>query len=59
MICFRDMAFCSAPCSNHACPRKLTERLMLQAREWWGGPDAPIAWADMSEGCPDLIPVEN
>ena len=46
MICFRGMTFCPfhEDCANaENCPYPLTEEAERQAREWWGGDDAPIS----------------
>jgi len=54
VICFRDMAFCSAAerCATPNCSRRLTAELQEEARRWWGteadGESAPIAFADFS-----------
>lgn len=57
MICFRDMSFCSAECGNASCRRNFTDEQAKAAREWWGGPDAPVAFSDFSDGCEDFIPA--
>ena len=36
--------------NRNECIRKYTIDVR-EAKEWWGGDDAPIAIADMSEGC--------
>jgi hypothetical protein len=59
MLCYRDMQFCSAPCLNTACRRQLTDEVRKAAAEWWGEPEAPIAFGDMHEGCPDYIKPEG
>ena len=53
MIHYKDMTFCSARCKTKSCPRNFTEQDRENAREWWGNYNAPIAWADFSEGCDD------
>lgn len=55
MICFKDMTFCSAECANHQCPRNFTPDQKVQARNWWGGDDVPVAFADFKTGCEDFI----
>ena len=54
MMCFRDMTFCVATCSNTTCPRMLTERVQQDASVWWEGEGAPIAVSDFSETCEDF-----
>ena len=51
MICFKDKTFCSAPCKNHHCHRNWTDELHHAAVKWWGGDDAPVAFADYSKTC--------
>jgi hypothetical protein len=36
MISFRDRTFCNAKCSTE-CPIKLTETVLKEAKDWWGG----------------------
>lgn len=59
MICFRDMAFCSAPCLTVECRRNFTAETREAARKWWGSDDAPVAFSDFSEVCPDYQPKEE
>lgn len=51
MICFRDMAFCSARCANTDCRRNFTDELRKAAREWWGSEGAPVCFSDFRTGC--------
>lgn len=58
MICYRDMTFCSAypsTCTTRDCHRAFTSEDKQMADKWWEGMkgEAPIAFADLSEGCPD------
>lgn len=55
MICFRDMTFCGSDCTNTACYRHFGEDDRQAARKWWShDPDrAPIAFGDLSKGCPE------
>lgn len=48
MMNYRDMTFCTgAGCSKfNMCPRALTERVLMEATKWWGGPNAPVARFD-------------
>lgn len=55
MICFKDMTFCSWPCANMDCPRQFTEADNQAAIKWWGSDEAPVAFADFHETCPDYI----
>ena len=59
MICYKDMAFCSAECSNMECYRKFNDEQRLAVELWWSGRsgDPPIAWADFSKLCPDFTPT--
>ena len=59
MICYRDMTFCEAKCRNLSCKRKFTDKDSAKAREWWGSEGAPVAFADLSNGCRDYTPVED
>ena len=46
MICFRDMTFCDywRDCKNAPdCHRPLTDKVLADARVWWGKDGAPIA----------------
>lgn len=50
MICYRDTTFCA---NEHCtCPphRRLTDEVRAAARRWWGGDNAPIAYADLCGG---------
>lgn len=56
MICFRDMAFCTASvgkkrplCSNYTCPRQFTEQQRQAAFRWKKVP--PIAFGPFWHGC--------
>ena len=53
MLCYRDMTFCihGNGCTCHP-NRRLTDEVRNQARDWWGGDDAPIAMSDLCEGKP-------
>lgn len=55
MMRYRDMTFCSAPCANATCDRRLTDDVRDAARRWWGKDGAPIAVQDMREGCADYV----
>lgn len=61
MICFRDMTFCgdTAKCKNEACPRRLTDQVWIDAREWWGGDHAPVSVAPFSSTCTQFQPIEE
>lgn len=55
MLCYRS--FCSAyptRCSNDECDRAFTASEAARAAKWWGGEGAPVAYMDMSTGCPDF-----
>lgn len=62
MLCFRDMTFCSASlddCSNTTCKRHFGEDDKKAAAEWWGTPDAPVAFSCLKPGCKDYRPCET
>ena len=56
MICYRDMTFCDSDCTNRACRRHFGPDDGAAAIRWWGGEDAPVAWADFTGDCPDYVP---
>lgn len=56
MLCFRDVTYCSAACQTVDCHRNFTPEMKAAAERWWGGPGAPIAFANYSEGCDDYDP---
>jgi hypothetical protein len=46
---YKDMTFCKAwkECKKgNKCERAYTEKLIVDATIWWGGPNAPIAVTD-------------
>lgn len=46
MMCYRDRTFCPfhLTCAQgNTCDRALTEQVVADAIEWWGGKKAPIA----------------
>lgn len=62
MLCYRDRAFCSAyprRCSNDTCDRAFTAAESARAAKWWHGDGAPVAYMDMSPGCPDFIAAQS
>jgi hypothetical protein len=59
MMNFRDMTFCAADCLTLDCPRQFDERQKAAAQRWWGGPGAPVAFANMSNGCDDYLPTSG
>ena len=59
MVCYKDMTFCNADCSNDDCYRQLTEKVRKDAEKWWGSDDAPIAVSDFSSRCKEFIPLES
>jgi hypothetical protein len=46
MICYRDMTFCS---HGNGC-KCLTEKVIEEAKLWWGKEGAPISYADLCKG---------
>lgn len=57
---YRDRSYCSAfgvTCSTAECNRAVTPTVLASARKWWGSDDAPIAYTDLSAGCPSQRPV--
>lgn len=55
MIGYRDMTFCVGPCATTDCPRQFTPEDQERADRWWGGPGAPVAFADFRGNCPRYI----
>lgn len=54
MVGYRGMTFCDfyVDCSRgHECERALTEEVKFKATQWWGGPNAPIAFFINRPGC--------
>lgn len=45
MMCFKDITFCASPDCKGECGRQWTPELAKQAESWWGGPNAPVAFA--------------
>lgn len=58
MISYRDRTYCAfAECSKFClCDRALTEKVMDDARQWWGSEDAPIA---QFMGEPECLEVDR
>ena len=59
MICYKDQTFCSSDCVNKNCFRYFGEEERKGAKAWWGGDDAPVAFADFSLNCPDYKPPHD
>ena len=59
MICFRDQSYCAAGdrCQTTPCGRRFTAEDQAAAERWWGGPDAPVAFADYHATCEDYSPA--
>ena len=55
-LCYKDMTFCYSDCTNTACSRHFGPEVEKKAIEWWGSEDAPIAFSDFSDTCPDYQP---
>lgn len=53
MICYRDRAWCSAPCANHECNRCVTPEVEAEVKKW----DLPLALMDMR--CTNFIQRED
>lgn len=54
MICYRDRTYCSAyreTCTNDQCNRAVTYAVERDAKRL----GLPIAFSDLSEGCPSQI----
>lgn len=60
-LCYKDRQFCSAPCATTECSRNLNDAVLADAKRWWGNlpGEAPIAMADMSQGCENFQSVER
>lgn len=61
MLVYRDRLFCSAPCRNTRCDRRLTPEIIADATAWTEsfrpkGSGALIDQADLSEGCDAYVP---
>ena len=54
---YRDMTFCGSDCIDTGCPRHFGEDDRKAAKNWWGGPDVPVAYSDFSGGCPEYKPA--
>lgn len=55
MICYLDKTFCVSLNCENKCGRKLTDKVIKSAIQWWGSDDAPIAMScfcggDLQEG---------
>ena len=62
MISYLGRTFCSAygkTCCNQECSRALTEQHQKAAEKWWGKPDYPVCYADLSANCNELWPLED
>ncbi len=57
MICYKDMTFCDAPCSNEDCFRRLNQDIVDAAHRWWANisDTVPICIQDFSGHCADFI----
>lgn len=57
MLSYRDTTFCedSKICKNATnCHRNFTASDAIAAVKWWGGCDAPIAFASFKDYCKDF-----
>jgi len=59
MICYLDMTFCSEPCGNESCNRRLTPKIEADAERWWKKPNPPIALANFRDGCGKYMPPKD
>jgi len=59
MMCFKDMSFCGSDCTYETCRRHFGEAEKRAAERWWGGPDAPVAFTDLRDGCPNYTTQEK
>ena len=63
MIHYRDMTFCIAygdTCDNAHCQRAVTDKVASDAKAWAersGLDTVPMSIADLSKGCPDIVPA--
>lgn len=56
MICFKDRTFCSSDCVQSRCFRFFGEVQRQEAEDWaasFGWEEAPIAFSDWTNSCPD------
>lgn len=51
MMCFNDMTYCGSDCTNQQCSRHFGPDDEAEAKRWWGGDNAPVAFSDFSNGC--------
>lgn len=63
MIHYRDMTFCIAygdTCANAHCQSAVTNKVAADAKAWAersGLDTVPMSIADLSKGCPDIVPA--
>ena len=48
---FRDTTFCASDCTNQECDRFYGDKERAAADKWWGGPGAPVAYANFKPDC--------
>lgn len=53
MIGYRDRTYCGSDVKEHECGAEFTEQDAINAEEWWGGPDYPVAYAFFCGGGDD------
>lgn len=54
MMCYKDITFCTnhATCKHGSeCDHALTEKVKQDAKRWWGGEGAPIAFSSDKFDC--------
>lgn len=49
MLCYKDKTFCSSKVEKHTCWREFTEQDAIDAENWWGWKDYPVAYGDFCE----------
>jgi len=61
MIGYRDRTFCIAQCATDECEIMLTDKVIADARKWWGNcsGDVPIIVSDYSDTCQFYYPKED
>ena len=59
MLCFKDMTFCSSDCCNQLCGRYFGDSERAQAKAWWKGDNAPVAFSDFSADCDRYLAKAN
>jgi hypothetical protein len=49
MIGYKDRTYCGSDVKVHTCGRDFTEQDAIDAEEWWGGKDYPVAYMNFCD----------